>query len=153
MASDRSPHAGPRSAATATATVTASATAGVAVEDLPRLARTPGVVILDVRPRRSFRRAHVPGSHSIPAGLLLASELPEGELLLVGADSAQTEALIDQLHAQGYSRAIRYLRDGFAAWRAAHPASAGRSWSLGRLWFGPGAEAPHDGWSVARSRA
>jgi len=86
--------------------------------DLPQLLNRPGVLLVDVRPRRLFHRDHVPGSHSIPAGLLLAGELPEGELLLIGGDSSSSEALIEQLHGQGYARRVRYLRGGFPAWRA-----------------------------------
>lgn len=78
----------------------------------------PGTVLLDVRRAWRYRRWHVPGSHSIPAGLLVAGELPDGDLLLIGSDSMQAHALIEQLHAQGSNRLIRYLEGGFPAWKA-----------------------------------
>ncbi|WP_235299896.1 rhodanese-like domain-containing protein [Synechococcus sp. GFB01] len=105
--------------------------ASVSAEDLAQLSVLPGVCLVDVRPRRLYHRSHVPGSHSIPAGLLLAGELPEGDLVLIGDDSAETEAVITRLHELGYSRRIRYLNGGYPAWVALHPAGETRPWSLG----------------------
>lgn len=105
----------------------------VGVDVLLRLSNEPNIVIVVVRPRSCFLRAHIPGSHTIPAGLLLAGEPPVGDLLIVGADSRQAVVLIEQLHTEGYNRKIRYLDRGFQAWldsqQSAPPRSSGAGWS------------------------
>lgn len=107
---------------------------------LCKLVQHPGVVVVDVRPRWRFHQAHVPGSHSIPAGVLLASELPQGDLLLIGTDSADSKALIEELHEQGYNRRLRYLEGGFATWSSQqlhHPDPFwGELWAQGRQLIG-----------------
>jgi rhodanese-related sulfurtransferase len=82
------------------------------------LVQQPGVLVVDIRPRWRYRLSHVVGSHSIPAGLLLEGEAPEGDLLLIGNDSQQAEAVIDQLHEQGYLRKVSYLKGGYSSWQA-----------------------------------
>lgn len=88
----------------------------VAPENLLARAKQPGTVLIDIRSRREFHHAHVPGSHSIPAGLLLAGETPEGELVLIGAGSREGQRLIDQLYDQGYQQRLQYLEGGFRDW-------------------------------------
>lgn len=98
--------------------------AAIRPEELLARAAEAGSLLIDIRARRVFHRAHIPGSHSIPSGVLLASEPPEGDLLLIGTDSLDGQQLIDQLHEKGYNRQIRYLEGGFCAWVAGtNPAS------------------------------
>ena len=153
----------------------ANSTNSIEARQLLHLVQQPGVLVVDIRPRWRYRLSHVVGSHSIPAGLLLAGEAPEGDLLLIGNDSQQAEAVIDQLHEQGYLRKVRYLKGGYPTWQAetsiddqiewqalwkqgrqqiAGPALlllGGVTQSLGILglglvlWLGP--------WALARSRA
>ncbi|MEB3354206.1 MAG: rhodanese-like domain-containing protein [Cyanobacteriota bacterium] len=103
----------------------------MSAESLAQLSALPGVCLVDVRPRRLYHRGHVPGSHSIPAGLLLAGELPEGDLVLIGHDPADVEAVITRLHELGYTRRIRSLHGGYPAWGALHPDGESWLWSLG----------------------
>lgn len=78
-----------------------------------------GFVVIDLRPRRAFRRSHLPGSHSLPAGLLLSGEWPEGDLLLVDGGDGEAVRVRDALHSAGYRRQILLLDGGIPAWRAA----------------------------------
>lgn len=96
----------------------ANSSNGIDASQLLHLVQQPGVLVVDIRPRWRYRLAHVVGSHSIPAGLLLAGEAPEGDLLLIGDDSQQAEAVIDQLHDQGYLRKVSYLNGGYSTWQA-----------------------------------
>lgn len=117
-------------------------TDGLSAAHVRRLAKNPDTLLVDVRPRWRYRQSHVPDSHSIPAGLLLSGELPEGDLLLVGTDSKQSVDLIERLYEQGYNRRIQYLEGGFTAW--VHSEDGGRepltdwsrSWQLGRQLVG-----------------
>lgn len=88
----------------------------VAPEALLVQAKQPGTVLIDIRSKREFRHAHVPGSHSVPAGLLLAGEPPEGDLVLICTDSRQSQQLIEQLYDQGYHQQLQYLEGGFRDW-------------------------------------
>lgn len=110
-------------------------TSAVAPEDLPSLVRTGAVLPVDVRSRWQHRHGHIPGSQSIPAGLLLAGEWPDGDLLLIGVDSAQSQELIETMHDLGYNRQLRYLQGGYQAWIAAthRPIRSGDVWDLTRL--------------------
>lgn len=76
-----------------------------------------GPLLIDTRPARQFRRAHVRGSHHIPAARLVSSEPPDGDLILISEGSDQARRLIEALHSGGYSRRIRYLQEGFAGWQ------------------------------------
>lgn len=82
------------------------------------LVDTPGILLLDIRPRRLYQRGHVPGSQSIPSGLLLAGEVPDGDLVLIGQNTQHSAAVIEELHDQGYTRRISYLVGGFASWQS-----------------------------------
>jgi rhodanese-related sulfurtransferase len=95
---------------------------------LKQLAQQPGTVLVDVRPRWRYRQGHIPGSHSIPAGLLLAGEPPEGDLLLIGTDSKHSATLIEQLHEKGYNRRLLYLEGGYASWSARQPSLSTEVW-------------------------
>lgn len=75
-------------------------------------------LVLDIRSRRAFNRFHIPGSHNIPLALLLCSETPEADLLLVGDSEQATRAAVQRLYELGYPRLIRYLGGGIQAWRA-----------------------------------
>jgi len=99
----------------------------ISAAELLQLAEQPDKVLIDIRSARQYRQSHHPGSHWIPAGLLLAGELPDGELLLLGDDSNGSIGLIDQLHEQGYNRRIHYLEGGFAALDAAQTAAPAHS--------------------------
>jgi len=81
--------------------------------------RLASLLVVDVRSRRQFARGHLPNSQSIPAGLLLAGELPEGELVLVDGGNGEADRLRQALQAAGYERRLLHLKGGFAAWRAA----------------------------------
>ena len=90
----------------------------VAPTDLPQTTQGQDTLLVDVPPRWHYRRAHIPGSHSIPAGLLLAGEWPGGDLLLIASDTAQATELMETLHDRGYNRRLLYLQGGFTAWAA-----------------------------------
>ncbi len=83
----------------------------IAVHAAPRPA-----LLIDLRPRRRFRRAHIAGSHSIPSGLLLSGEPPEGELILISEAPQEAVAVIEALHQAGYHQRLRYLAEGFRGW-------------------------------------
>lgn len=81
-----------------------------------------GPLVIDVRPAALFRRSHIPGSHHLPSGLLVSSELPDRDLVLVAEDDQRARELGDTLHQQGFHRQIRHLQGGLAAWaQAGHP--------------------------------
>lgn len=92
--------------------------AALQAHELLSRAKQPRTLLIDVRSRREFNHAHVPGSQSIPAGWLLAGEPPEGDLVLIGRDSLSSQQLIEQLHEQGYNLQLQYLDGGFTAWVA-----------------------------------
>lgn len=74
-------------------------------------------LVVDIRPRRSFRSAHIPGSHNIPLAHLVSGEPPEGDLVLIGGSDQDSGRAIEALHQQGYPRRIEHLGGGFDAWR------------------------------------
>lgn len=83
------------------------------------LAALPGAhLLLDLRSARRHRRGHIPGSHHLPAARLLSGEPPDGDLVLIGEDTAHSARVIESLHAQGYHRRLRHLDGGHAAWEA-----------------------------------
>jgi len=96
------------------------------------------LLLLDVRSRRQFARGHLPLSQSIPAGLLVSGEWPEGDLVVVDGGNGEAERVRDALHRAGYPRRILELIGGFAAWQAAGlPVERARpAWSWPR-WLGP----------------
>jgi rhodanese-related sulfurtransferase len=98
------------------------------------------LLVIDLRPRRSFARGHLPGSHSLPAGLLLSGEWPEGDLLLVDGGDGEAERVRDALHSSGYHRRIQLLAGGFPAWQAAElpvsRPSRTSPWWRWRAWIG-----------------
>jgi hypothetical protein len=65
--------------------------------------QTP-LLMVDVRARRRFARGHLPHSHPIPAGLLVSSEWPEGDLLLVDDGNGEADRVREALHRAGYPR-------------------------------------------------
>ncbi|MCP9848490.1 rhodanese-like domain-containing protein [Cyanobium sp. Morenito 9A2] len=73
-------------------------------------------LVVDIRPRRTFRSAHIPGSHNIPLANLVSGEPPEGDLVLIAASDQDSGRAIDALHQQGYPRRIEHLGGGFEAW-------------------------------------
>lgn len=75
-------------------------------------------LLIDLRSRQRFRRGHIAGSHSIPSGLLLSGEPPEGELILISEAPGEAVAVIEALHEAGYHQRLRYLSEGLAGWRA-----------------------------------
>ena len=52
--------------------------AALSAARLPEEARGGSALILDLRSRRHQRRGRIPGSHSLPSGLLVSGEAPEG---------------------------------------------------------------------------
>lgn len=91
-------------------------------------------LLIDLRPQHRFRRGHIPGSHSLPSGLLLSGEPPEGELILISEAPREAAAVIEALHEAGYHQRLRYLAEGFAGWRARGlPIQATADWRQPRL--------------------
>ncbi len=90
-------------------------------EDLLQLTAQPqngnGPLLVDIRPRRAYRRSHIPFSHNIPHGLLISGEPPERDLILVGEHDGDSAAAIETLHAEGFNRRILHLRGGFPSWQ------------------------------------
>lgn len=74
-------------------------------------------LLIDLRSRRRYRQGHIAGSHSIPGGLLLSGEPPEGELILLSEAPCEAVAVIEALHQAGYHQRLRYLAEGLAGWR------------------------------------
>jgi len=115
-------------------------------------------LIIDLRSRSHYHHRHIPGSHSIPSGMLISGEPPDGDLILVGETTLHSATTLEQLHAQGYARRIRHLAGGFEAWRQLGlpvaqrqrgfvPSLIGESFrmAVSGLLFGP--------WGRSRSRA
>jgi rhodanese-related sulfurtransferase len=105
--------------------------AALSAARLPEDARGGSALILDLRSRRHQRRGRIPGSHSLPSGLLVSGEAPEGDLILVADSSAQAIAAAESLRQVGYNRHLRHLDGGVKAWEAAglpliRPEPAGR---------------------------
>jgi rhodanese-related sulfurtransferase len=88
------------------------------LQPLDLAALPAGPLLLDLRSARRHRRAHLPGTHPLSAGRLLSGELPEGDLVLIGDDTAHSARVIEELHSQGYNRRLRHLAGGHAAWEA-----------------------------------
>lgn len=97
-------------------------------------ADTRPLLLIDLRSRLRFRRGHIAGSHSIPSGLLLSGELPEGELVLISDAPHEAEALLEALHDAGYHQRLHYLAEGFSGWcmqgLPVHVAEASRPFAL-----------------------
>lgn len=74
-------------------------------------------LLIDLRSRHRFRRGHIAGSHSIPSGLLLSGEPPEGELILISEAPGEAVDVIEALHAAGYHQRLHYLAEGLVGWR------------------------------------
>lgn len=74
-------------------------------------------LLIDLRSRKRYRQGHIAGSHSIPGGLLLSGELPDGELILISETPGEAVALLEALHAAGYHQRLAYLGEGLAGWR------------------------------------
>lgn len=88
------------------------------LQSLMNGAEARSALLIDLRSRQHFRRGHLAGSHSIPSGLLLSGELPDGELILISEAQHEVIAVIEALHAAGYHQRLAYLSGGLAAWRA-----------------------------------
>lgn len=87
-------------------------------------------VVIDLRARRLFTRGHLPASHSIPAGLLLAGEWPEGDLVLVNGGDGEASRVREAVHEAGYPRQLLQLAGGFPAWQAERlPVSRSGPWA------------------------
>jgi len=86
---------------------------------LPEEARGGPALILDLRSRRHQRQGRIPGSHSLPSGLLVSGEAPDGDLILVADSSAQATSVAEALREAGYHRHLRHLDGGVPAWEAA----------------------------------
>jgi rhodanese-related sulfurtransferase len=87
-------------------------------------------VVIDLRAHRLFARGHLPASHSIPAGELLAGEWPDGDLVLVDAGDGEAQRVREALHAAGYTRQLLHLAGGFPAWQAERlPVSRSGQWA------------------------
>ena len=83
-----------------------------------------GAVVIDGRGVEPFDHGHIPGSVGVPAGVTgFATKVawivdPEREVILVGADTAQTETMAMALHAVAVDRTL-VLTGGVDAWVAA----------------------------------
>lgn len=91
--------------------------AALAATQVAGLTDHPYVLLVDIRPRRQYFRGHILGSQSIPSGLLLAGEVPDGDLVLIGRDSEHGASVVEALHDQGYTHRISYLEGGFRSWQ------------------------------------
>ncbi|MFN6133462.1 MAG: rhodanese-like domain-containing protein [Synechococcaceae cyanobacterium] len=94
--------------------------------ELQHLLRQPAQrhapLVIDVRPLRQYSRGHIPGSQHLSRALLLSSELPDQDLVLITEDDQRAEELGAALHQRGYHRQIRSLHGGLSAWtQAGHP--------------------------------
>jgi rhodanese-related sulfurtransferase len=94
--------------------------------ELQHLLRQPAQrhapLVIDVRPLRQYSRGHIPGSQHSSRALLLSSELPDQDLVLITEDDQRAEELGAALHQRGYHRQIRSLHGGLSAWtQAGHP--------------------------------
>jgi rhodanese-related sulfurtransferase len=86
-------------------------------------ARDPDLIILDVREREAFERAHLPGARHLPRGQLelrVNEELPDPtRRVLVYCELGQISTLAAAtLREVGYQRAVA-LDGGMRAWREA----------------------------------
>ncbi len=75
-------------------------------------------LLVDIRRPGRFRRAHIPGSHNIPAGLLVSSDPPEADLILIGQDDRDSQTVAEALHGSGYHRRIQRLEGGISRWQS-----------------------------------
>jgi hydroxyacylglutathione hydrolase len=80
-----------------------------------------GAVVLDVRRRRAFGEAHIPGSYGIQLSAPLITWagwlIPFGSaLVLVEDDPKRREAAVRQLIRIGYDNLVGYLEGGVRAW-------------------------------------
>ena len=67
-------------------------------------------------------KVHIPGSHHLSRALLLSSELPDQDLVLIAEDDQRAGELGEALHQRGFHRQIRSLHGGLPAWtQAGHP--------------------------------
>lgn len=73
-------------------------------------------LVIDVRPVRHFNRGHIPGSHHLSRALLLSSELPDQDLVVIAEDDQRAGELGNALHQRGFHRQIRSLHGGLPAW-------------------------------------
>lgn len=91
-------------------------------QELLSLQQHPGSrqapLLVDIRRPGPFQRAHIPGSHNIPAGLLMSSEPPDGDLILIGDNDRDSRAAAEALHSSGYHRRIQRLAGGFSHWQS-----------------------------------
>lgn len=83
-----------------------------------RPAGSPAPLLVDIRRPGRFRRAHIPGSHNIPAGLLVSGEPPDADLILIGQDDRDSQAVAEALHGSGHHRRIQRLAGGFSHWQS-----------------------------------
>lgn len=88
--------------------------------DLKQLLHHPGQrhapLVIDVRPVRHFNRGHIPGSHHFSRALLLSSELPDQDLVVIAENDQRAGELGEALHQRGFHRQIRSLHGGLPAW-------------------------------------
>jgi hydroxyacylglutathione hydrolase len=88
-----------------------------------------GALALDVRPRRAFAAAHIPGAYGIQLSAPLITWagwlVPFGaRLVLVEDDAGRREEAVRQLIRIGYDNLLGYLDGGMEAWAGAGHATA-----------------------------
>lgn len=75
-------------------------------------------MVVIIRSRGVSRRGHIPGTHNIPYGLLIWSEPPQRDLILVGANGLDSARALEALHEQGLHRRVVHLEGGLTTWLA-----------------------------------
>ena len=82
---------------------------------LQQPAKRHAPLVIDVRPLSHYSRGHIPGSHHLSRALLLSSELPDQDLVLIAEDDQRAGELGEALHQRGFHRQIRSLHGGLPA--------------------------------------
>jgi len=75
-------------------------------------------LLVDIRPRRAYHRRHVPGSHNIPHGRLVSSELPQQDLILIDDHGHDSLLALETIREQGFPHNVHQLSGGIQAWEA-----------------------------------
>lgn len=76
-------------------------------------------LVVDVRGRRQFHHARIPGTHNIPAARLVSGEHHGQDLILIATEAGEAEAIAESLHQAGFHRRIQHLEGGLIAWEKA----------------------------------
>ncbi len=95
---------------------TASGSSNEPVLTAAKLNSGPARVVADIRSSVAYRRGHIPGAWFLTRARLDedASNLPDGETVLVSDDPAYARLVARDLRALG--RTVRHLEGGMAAW-------------------------------------